>query len=78
MLRYLLKGIGASTAKGWDVLSYLAFDEAYTHRLIELGQADALAQHDEIEQFFTQTDATDKPKRAGRLKDEEVNANTLR
>jgi NTE family protein len=78
MLRYLLKGIGASTAKGWDVLSYLAFDEAYTQRLIELGQADALAQHDEIEQFFTQTDATDKPKRAGRLKDEEVTANTLR
>ena len=54
MLRYLLKGIGASSAKGWDLLSYLAFDKAYTQRLIELGYGDALAQHDEIKQFCTQ------------------------
>jgi NTE family protein len=52
MLRYLLKGIGASSAKGWDLLSYLAFDEAYTGRLIELGYADALAQRDAINEFF--------------------------
>jgi NTE family protein len=52
MLRYLLKGIGASTEKGWDLLSYLAFDEAYTNRLIVLGHQDALAQRDAIQQFF--------------------------
>jgi NTE family protein len=52
MLRYLLKGIGASTEKGWDLLSYLAFDEAYTNRLLELGYQDALAQRDAIERFF--------------------------
>lgn len=52
MLRYLLKGIGASTEKGWDLLSYLAFDEAYTNRLLELGYQDALAQRDAVERFF--------------------------
>lgn len=52
MLRYLLRGIGASNEKGWDLLSYLAFDEAYTGRLLELGRADALAQRAEIEEFF--------------------------
>ncbi len=52
MLRYLLKGIGASTEKGWDLLSYLAFDEAYTNRLLELGYQDALAQSDAIQEFF--------------------------
>jgi len=52
MLRYLLRGIGASTEKGWDLLSYLAFDEAYTNRLLELGYQDALVQRDVIQQFF--------------------------
>lgn len=52
MLRYLLKGIGASTEKGWDLLSYLAFDSAYTRHLMELGQADALARRDDILEFF--------------------------
>ncbi|MFO1428912.1 MAG: patatin-like phospholipase family protein [Candidatus Competibacteraceae bacterium] len=52
MLRYLLKGIGASTEKGWDLLSYLAFDEAYTGRLLELGYQDALAQREVIQRFL--------------------------
>jgi NTE family protein len=52
MLRYLLKGIGASKKKGWDLLSYLAFDEAYTSQLIELGHQDALTQRAEIRSFF--------------------------
>jgi NTE family protein len=52
MLRYLLKGIGASAEKGWDLLSYLAFDSAYTRHLMELGQADALARRDDIMAFF--------------------------
>lgn len=52
MLRYLLRGIGASPAKGWDLLSYLAFDEVYTGQLIELGYTDALAQREQIQRFF--------------------------
>lgn len=52
MLRYLLKGIGASADKGWDLLSYLAFDSAYTRHLMELGEADVLAQRDDILEFF--------------------------
>lgn len=52
MLKYLLRGIGASAAKGWDLLSYLAFDEAYTGQLIELGYRDVLARRGDIERFF--------------------------
>jgi NTE family protein len=52
MLRYLLKGIGGSRDKGWDLLSYLAFDQVYTRHLIELGRADALVKRDEIRRFF--------------------------
>lgn len=61
MLRYLLKGIGASDEKGWDLLSYLAFDQAYTGRLIELGYADALAQREAIDLFFN----SNEPIRSG-------------
>jgi NTE family protein len=53
VLRYLLKGTGASRDKGWDLLSYLAFDKSYTDTLIELGHEDALAQRAEIEDFFS-------------------------
>lgn len=52
MLRYLLRGIGASNQKGWDLLSYLAFDQTYTRQLLELGQADALAHREEIARFL--------------------------
>ncbi len=54
MLRYLLKGIGASEKKGWDLLSYLAFDRAYTAKLLELGRADAFARRDEIVSFLAE------------------------
>lgn len=53
MLRYLTKGIGASRERGVEFLSYLAFDPSYTRPLIEIGHADALAQRDEIEAFFS-------------------------
>ena len=53
ILRYLLKGTGASQNKGWDLLSYLAFDSSYTGMLIEVGYQDALARKDEILAFMS-------------------------
>ena len=52
MLRYLLKGIGASRERGADLLSYIAFDKAYTSKLVEIGIKDALARRDEIRAFY--------------------------
>lgn len=57
-LRHLLKGIGASDERGWDLLSYLAFDQSYTTPLLELGVADALSQKEEIKAFFSQDSNT--------------------
>jgi NTE family protein len=51
-LRHLLRGLGASVDSGWDLLSYLAFDAAYTRRLLELGRADALSMREELLRFF--------------------------
>ncbi len=47
-LRYLLRGLGSSTSKSQDMLSYLLFERPYIERLIELGRADALAHWDRI------------------------------
>lgn len=52
MLRYLLKGIGASRERGADLLSYIAFDKAYTSKLIEIGIKDAMSRKEEIRVFF--------------------------
>jgi NTE family protein len=52
MLRYMLRGLGASDEKGWDLLSYLSFDRGYTVPLLELGRADTVAQRDAILEFF--------------------------
>jgi NTE family protein len=52
MLRYLLKGIGASRERGADLLSYIAFDKAYTSKLIEIGIKDTMSRKDEIRAFF--------------------------
>jgi NTE family protein len=52
MLRYLLKGIGASGPAGEDFLSYLAFEPVYVNRVMELGHADTMARRQEIEQFL--------------------------
>lgn len=51
-LQYLLRGIGASPVKGWDLLSYLAFDKAYTGALLRLGYADVLRRKAEVVAFF--------------------------
>lgn len=52
MLRYLLKGIGASEERGADLLSYIAFDRAYTSKLVKIGIKDAHARKAEIRAFF--------------------------
>jgi NTE family protein len=52
MLRYLLKGIGAGKERGADLLSYIAFDKAYTSKLIEIGIHDAMKRKNEIRAFF--------------------------
>jgi NTE family protein len=52
MLRYLLKGIGASGQAGEDLLSYLAFEPIYIQRVMDLGFADTIARRDEVEEFF--------------------------
>ena len=52
MLRYLLKGIGATEERGADLLSYIAFDKAYTSKLVEIGIKDAYARKKEIRAFF--------------------------
>lgn len=52
MLRYLLRGIGASPEKGADLLSYIAFDQYYTQRLVSLGLKDSFTQQDAILDFF--------------------------
>jgi len=53
MLRYLLRGIGASGESGADLLSYLAFEPVYLKRVMELGMADTLARRDEVEEFLS-------------------------
>jgi NTE family protein len=52
MLRYLLRGIGATGATGWDLLSYLAFEPGYIDRLLELGYDDTIARRAEILEFL--------------------------
>jgi NTE family protein len=52
MLRYVLKGIGASGRAGEDLLSYLAFEPVYVKRVMDLGYADTLARRDEIAAFL--------------------------
>lgn len=52
MLRYLLKGIGATGATGADLLSYLAFEPEFVSRLIELGYADTHRRRAEIVTFL--------------------------
>lgn len=52
MLRYLLKGIGATGHAGEDLLSYLAFEPIYVQRVMDLGYADTIARRDEIQEFM--------------------------
>jgi NTE family protein len=51
-LRHLLVGIGASGDRGWDLVSYLAFEPVYIRSLIELGYADTRDRAVEIKRFL--------------------------
>lgn len=53
ILKHLLKTIGAHDQKGWELLSYLAFEGSYTKLLIELGYQDAMNMKQEIQAFFS-------------------------
>ncbi|MET0342052.1 MAG: patatin-like phospholipase family protein [Polyangiales bacterium] len=55
MLRYLLRGIGASGESGWDLVSYLAFEPGYIARLFELGYDDTRMRRADVEAFFAGT-----------------------
>lgn len=52
VFRYLLHGLGAQESERPDWLSMLMFQSGYIRRLIQIGQADAEARHDEIKAFF--------------------------
>lgn len=51
-LRHLLKGIGATGESGWDLVSYLAFEQAYIERLMDLGYEDTYARRADVAAFF--------------------------
>ena len=55
-VKSLLRTLGANPDIGLDqgnaLVSYLLFESAYTQELIALGEADALAQKEEIYKFF--------------------------
>jgi NTE family protein len=55
-VKSLLRTLGASLntleGQGNALVSYLLFEGAYTQELMALGEADALAQRDDIHQFF--------------------------
>jgi len=52
LIRYLLRGVGAQDDKGWDLVSYLAFEAAYTGQLAELGYEDTYSRKEEIQEFL--------------------------
>lgn len=60
MLRYLLRGIGATGHAGEDLLSYLAFEPIYVRRVMDLGYADTMARREEIRAFFEETGGPQK------------------
>ena len=51
-IQYLFRGLGVSGKSGLDLLSYLAFDSAYTSKLRPLGYADAMAQAGALVDFI--------------------------
>jgi NTE family protein len=54
-LRYFLSGLGATGDRGWDLVSYLAFEPVYIRRLLDLGYRDTIARGDEVRAFLEDT-----------------------
>jgi NTE family protein len=52
-IRYLTRGLGTRQAANPDVLSLIMFQPDYVKRLIELGEADAEAQSERVEDFLS-------------------------
>jgi NTE family protein len=51
-LRLLLKGLGATSRDGRQLISYLLFESGFTRELIELGYRDGLERRDDLESFL--------------------------
>ncbi len=51
-VRLLLKGLGASSKSGQQLVSYLLFESGFTRELIAMGYRDALAMEDELRAFL--------------------------
>ena len=55
-LRALLRGIGGKDARENRLLSYLLFEKAFTHELMDLGYRDAMNVKDELLSFVNGED----------------------
>ena len=51
-IRLLLRGLGANSRSGMQLVSYLLFESGFTRALIEMGYRDALEMEDELRAFL--------------------------
>jgi NTE family protein len=51
-VRLLLRGLGASSNSGMQLVSYLLFESGFTRALIEMGYRDAMEMEDELRAFI--------------------------
>lgn len=51
-VRLLLKGLGATSRSGMQLVSYLLFESGFTRALIDMGYRDAMAMEDELRAFL--------------------------
>jgi NTE family protein len=51
-VRLLLRGLGASSRSGLQLVSYLLFESGFTRALIDMGFRDAMAMEDELRAFL--------------------------
>jgi NTE family protein len=51
-VRVLLRGLGASSNSGMQLVSYLLFESGFTRALLDMGYRDAMAMEDELRAFL--------------------------